>query len=373
MADSTLIQTAGRSQSRRSWWFRKLWPRSLERQRLEAFLAENVHHFSSRYGSSDAWWVRVAMHLLDDARVAADRNDLQQAWASALGAARMGIFGYDQHEMAAARVALQHEAVTKLDSWRRKTVVELLSRKENLDDVIEKIVGDESVTAEVKAILALPPSDASREIAVLLRLREADYVDHVAMLLAGIAGGTFSNYDEAAERRVLFHATLIRDEHSQNVYRRIGLVRRQLVTVSLVLSTALATVLTLAVVAPIDLNAAPSGTMAWVWVFLFGVMGGCLTALLSVGSKGSDLRMPEQLQLWLITAARPLVGGAAALLAFVLFQAQILRLGPSDRIAGLLVVAFAAGFSERLVSRAVESVTVKGEAGSVAAPPATRH
>jgi peptidoglycan/LPS O-acetylase OafA/YrhL len=158
------------------------------------------------------------------------------------------------------------------------------------------------------------------------------------------------------------------DEHSANVYRRVAMLRRQLIVLSLVLAAALGGVLAIATWKPIELDGDRSGPRAWVWVFLFGALGGCLTALRSVSARSPGSRIPEQREQWLVTAARPLIGSAAALLAYALLEAQIVSVGPETNGAALLVVAFAAGFSERLVMGAVEAVAGKEPKASLPPP-----
>ena len=80
-----------------------------------------------------------------------------------------------------------------------------------------------------------------------------------------------------------------------------------------------------------------------------GDKNGHVSAAQSLSARGTRARIPEQLQQGVITAVRPLFGAAAAAAAFVLFAPTI------DKVAGLLGVAFAAGFSERVITRAVAS------------------
>jgi hypothetical protein len=97
----------------------------------------------------------------------------------------------------------------------------------------------------------------------------------------------------------------------------------------------------------------------WAYVALFGALGGSLSALRSVttaGQEGGRTRNPEQVQAWYVTVVRPLVGAAAALGVFVVLAPDV------TSTAAMLGVAFAAGFSEALIVRAVESAGGRADA-----------
>jgi hypothetical protein len=92
------------------------------------------------------------------------------------------------------------------------------------------------------------------------------------------------------------------------------------------------------------------------------MLGAGLSALLQLTRKSPATRIPEQIMASWITFTRPAIGAAAALAAYPLLQAGLLG-DESPTVARLFFVAFAAGFSERLIIRGVESVAGKDEGG----------
>ena len=91
-------------------------------------------------------------------------------------------------------------------------------------------------------------------------------------------------------------------------------------------------------------------------VFLFGIMGAAISSMLSIAGRSVGTRIPQQLLAEIFTLARPVIGGVAALAIFAFLVSGLLQVG--EIMPGLvLALSFAAGFSERLVMSAVETVT----------------
>ena len=91
--------------------------------------------------------------------------------------------------------------------------------------------------------------------------------------------------------------------------------------------------------------------------FLLGSMGACVSALMSF-SQPQILRVPDRMMDFIITLVRPVIGGASALVSTFFFLSGIIH-GDKFNLAFLFVVAFAFGFSERLVMRSVSRVEPK--------------
>jgi hypothetical protein len=91
--------------------------------------------------------------------------------------------------------------------------------------------------------------------------------------------------------------------------------------------------------------------------FLLGSMGACVSALMSF-SQPQTLRVPDRLMDFIITLVRPVIGGASALVSTFFFLSGIIH-GEKFNLAFLFVVAFAFGFSERLVMRSVGGIEAK--------------
>jgi hypothetical protein len=96
-------------------------------------------------------------------------------------------------------------------------------------------------------------------------------------------------------------------------------------------------------------------------VAAFGALGACLSAIQSLGRTGG--RIPEHVAASLITITRPTLGAAAALGVYAVAASGLLNISLEEEGAHLtiLALAFAAGFSERLVLSAVGAAT--GSAG----------
>jgi hypothetical protein len=328
------------------------WRRSADRQRIEALIAKYRLELNPLEGE----WTEPAHELLDAADAALAERKREKAWSFVLASLRLRVFGYGPAELEANRVALRHETEEKLGSWRRATILDLLARNERLTNLLDRLVGDAAAVKEVESALGKPAPEREERVLTLLRAHGGDFSQSLATLLADLAAERIGPDDTAEDRLRLYYALQIRDEHSTNVYRRISLLRWQLTAISAVLVLTLASILVLAAWKPIALTEPPDGPRMWVWVLLFGTLGGCLTSLLSAGKPSGVARIPEQRSQFLVAAARPLVGGAAALFAYALFAAGIVRLGTGERAAALLALAFVAGFSERLVTGAAESV-----------------
>lgn len=285
------------------------WIRRRLRSRPQERLAESKPAFrrelEKRVGSLEAQkegWAGTAGALLDLADDAEKHGEFNQAWALFLAATRMEIFGLDESEVGQRRVVVLAEASEKLSSWRKNAIENLLN-----------------------------PTDKPRQT------------------------------DLDAEKNALHLATFIRDEALANRWRDIRSLGRRLAVLGTVLAFTVAGILVLAWLRPLGLDGehADAGVRMWVYVALFGSLGGSLSALRSVTTAGQERRRtrnPEQVQAWYVTVVRPLVGAAAALGVFVVLAPDV------TSTAAMLGIAFAAGFSEALIVRAVESAG--GRAGA---------
>ena len=94
-------------------------------------------------------------------------------------------------------------------------------------------------------------------------------------------------------------------------------------------------------------------------VAVFGALGACLSAIQSLGHAGAQGPIPEHVATSLITITRPALGAAAALGAYAIAASGLLNISLEGEEAHLtvLALAFAAGFSERLVLSAVGAAT----------------
>lgn len=155
-------------------------------------------------------------------------------------------------------------------------------------------------------------------------------------------------------------------EHQDNLYERQDLLRRRL---ALLTGSAAILLLVWGLLPP------PVGEWAatnvhdaswtartfWLWIFLTSILGAVfsgLTAFFHRRTRAS--RIPLELDQTMVTVARLVVAPISALAGIVLLGLDVIDLGtPNLEVA--LALAFAAGFAERLVPRALETWTRPSE------------
>ena len=187
--------------------------------------------------------------------------------------------------------------------------------------------------------------------------------------LNGWRAAAFKRLMKEAEKEktleYLNHASLLIADSQETKFYNISLMRMQanlmawlLIIISiifLVFSTQLS-----GLQEPLSEIAGLNGNHYWtilVSAFLLGSMGACVSALMSF-SQPQTLRVPDRLMDFIITLVRPVIGGASALVSSFLFLSGIIH-GDKFNLAFLFVVAFAFGFSERLVMRSVSGIDAK--------------
>jgi 8-oxo-dGTP pyrophosphatase MutT (NUDIX family) len=237
-------------------------------------------------------WAVAAYKLLEKAEQALAEGDVELGWQCFNTAQRMELFGLDRPALQARAQAVLREAADKLGSWRRQAIEDLL----------------------------------------------------------GQSGQPKPDLDAGAVAR----ASQLLHEHYSNVYRKLAIIRQQLGILAVV--GLLAAITWAALGLPLAGNPTPAGdSRLVVSAMLFGIMGASVSGIFSL-AKGSDAaRTPDQLVSFWITLARLAVGAMAALVAYAFLASGLLQIG-SPAPGLMLAVAFAAGFSERLVISAVETV-----------------
>ncbi len=148
-------------------------------------------------------------------------------------------------------------------------------------------------------------------------------------------------------------AQALLDDYYQNQYHKNGLVLDHMRHLVLIGLTALVVLLVLVGTTSRDLLQWPE----WDWktllvVLLFGVLGACFSATTKVTDDAvNKSKIPEMAASFSITLARTVLGATPALAAYAFLKSKILTLGGADStpLPVALAIAFAAGFSERLV------------------------
>lgn len=362
--DAVQVGTEQQYPTVRSWvrrWVRLRF-RSASERRLDALRAKfsgqlyRREQAARQAGRSVGAWGEGADSLLSEAEVALRRSDVDTAWSCFEEAMRMDIFAYDATELAAARTALMAQAAQGLRSWRGEAIVGLLAAPDQaFGSKLATLVPDETTREKVDALLSTRACDQAvvEHVTDVLEDAACPRPGETAQAIKGLA-----TEREQARRTALYVATGLRDADGEEEARRLAQLHRQLLCIGGILVLTLVALLLLATSAPIGLLAKPesAGNVLWRYVALFGALGGGVSAFRSISGR-ARLRLPAHLLHGLLTAARPLLGTIPALAAFVLLQSGALGFRPTTT-AAVLLVAFLAGFTERLVVRAVEPLQV---------------
>jgi hypothetical protein len=278
---------------------------SADRKRLTASIdifREELNLMTESAGSESSW-ARAAWNMLNKAQDALNKDDFQLGWRYLSTAKNISLLGLERFEREAAANDILEEAKEKLSSWRRKAIVNRLCRNHELKTCI-------------------------------------------------------SNKD-------LFHASRILQEHFDNNYFKIGAFKRHLTILFLI------TIITLGVIIilvpywnvsniPIISNSTISDIQInrgfFLAVLAFGVLGAAISGILSARG-GIEAKIPDQKIVYRIMLVKIAVGAASALVISIFITSHILHIPFQDHAPGtILAVAFAAGFTERLVNQAVDSV-----------------
>jgi hypothetical protein len=306
-------------------------------------------------GTTLGTWGEAADLLLSEAEVALRRYNFDTAWACYYEATRMEIFAYSPDELVAAKTALEAEAADAgpEESWRSAAIRRLLAGPDELFlSRLEKLVPDSAIRDKIDALLSGTRRD-EETVAHITGLLEDAQITRPSETARAIH--RLVDERNQAVRTTLYAATTLRDEEGTHEAGRMTRIRRQLLVLGGVLVGVLAALLLLAVTIPLDLQGRPAtvGESLWLYVALFGALGGGLSAFRALSGRVSRHRMPKHLLSSLLTAVRPLLGAIPALAAYVVLESGVLGFKPSTT-AAVLGVAFVAGFAERLIVRAVE-------------------
>jgi hypothetical protein len=252
--------------------------------------------------AGDLSWEDGAVKLLAEASSAVAMGQIDQGWRLLHAARRMEIFGFDpEGELAALAAALREES-EKLKGWRQKA--------------IERILGKAEKPAQIDV-------------------------------------------------HAVYRAAAIRDEHYDNQGYKDGLLKTQILTLVLILVATAGALLSLA--RGDFLFGQTDGFHTVVGVMLFGLLGATVSAVFATSDTTQTARIPEITAASRLTVMRVMVGGASALVIYVFLKSQLTAVFNEELAEAAktlqpytnYAVAFVAGFSERLVLRAVETVAGK--------------
>ncbi len=285
------------------------------RSRLRAAVqttGEKVRAAAAR-SPAGGWWLDSALRSMEVAENSGGCGDLDGGWGALHDAERFLVYGMGDAELIAHAASVKAETEAKLRNWRASATKTLFA------------------SAGLEARLKAGPPLKTEERTVL--------------------------------QQAVVESLNVLNAHSDNLYHRMGLVQRQLDFLVLVCGILVATVL----FGSYFFAEADSklGMRYLAPIAIAGALGGVVSAMIQLSRVG-EARIPEALLYGLITSGRPLVGGASGLFIYFVMQSGLISLVDAAKVgleAGL-VVAFVAGFSERLVLSAVSKVAGSEKDGS---------
>lgn len=286
----------------RSYW-NKFWGflfnlTSSESSRLKASIAalREELNIMGKYEGPRSSSATSACNMLDKAQQAVNRNDFELGWRYFSTARNISLMGLEEGERKAVAEDILEEANEKLSSWRKKAIHNRLCERN-----------------EIKASIS---------------------------------------------RKDLFHASRILQEHHGNKYFKIGVLKKHLRILVIIAIFAMVVLFFLAPYLRLgDVNIRINDREIFLSILSFGVLGATISGILSARG-GIDAKIPDQKIIYTIMSAKIVVGAASALVISVFITSGLFNIPSKDGITLgiILAVAFAAGFTERLVTRAVDSV-----------------
>jgi hypothetical protein len=270
----------------------------------------------------------AAEELLDEAEKAIGKwwADFDRGYVCLHAAKRIDILNFDDSRVrTAARSLLEEASGEKIGGWRKEAIV-CLVRDLAFEVASAKIQDDQGTPSQDKKSPKTQPERCTA--------------------------------DEGRTR--LQEATLLRDEASRNIYRKLDTLKLHLLVLGVVLSVTLVGLFPMVILFPLSTQfMMPFTWQALVYVVLFGLLGAGMSAILSVSRKETKAAIPTQLTEGAVVFARPLFGAAAALALYLFVQSGLFAAGPvsinAHSTAAVLGLSFIAGFSERLVVSVIEN------------------
>ncbi len=248
-------------------------------------------------------WKDSALALLRAGRLALDHGKVDQAWKFLHAARRLEIFGMDADELSDLVKLIRAES-SKLKSWR---------------------------PAAIDALLGKP---------------DAVPIPH---------------------RRSLVLAAAVRDEHYDNQGYKDQLVGTQFLFLGAVVAIVMGALLGMwyGNTLPFGEASLPPTFATIVGVMLFGKLGATFSAITRASDASASVRIPEITSANRVSILRILLGGVSAIVVYLAlkselasvfaFQGTLKTLTPFT----IYVLAFASGFTDRLVMRAIEGLLGK--------------
>jgi len=261
-------------------------------------------------GNGYKGWDKRSTQLLETAKTAVIEYDHEWGWRCLKAADRFRLYGLEPDELKnEARVILAEASDDEkgLTKWRRSSIVDLLA----------------------------DPNGKLKE-----QLRPKDVV---------------------RAKRTL-------DEHQDNVYHKLAILKARLRLLTVISLIAVGVWIARPPVSPVVKSAAVANapelvntslSARWLWfaVVLSGVLGALFSGFSSsLATDAKKTRIPAELSTSTLTFARLSLAMVSAIIVSVFLLSGVISL-PRLSLELLLAIAFVSGFSDRLLLRAIESVS----------------
>jgi NUDIX domain len=290
-------------------WRHKLFDTSTARlqQELASFQVALRHPIPT--AEVEQSWVTGAYALLDNARWAVQERNPELGWNCLKAAQRRGLFGLGPKELLVrARLLVSEATEEKLGKWRSDAVNQILLENGQLKSTV--------------------------------------------------------NADEVAK------AAEILDTHYYNTYRRLRLRSFQFACLGMA-----ALIFLTCYIAIVGLSEQSNDLSTWTGlsqVALLGALGAAVSGILRIGGDETARRITIELAAFGFLIARVVVGAAAALVLVAIWQSGFIKFPvPDQPKMFVIVLAFAAGFTERLAQNAIERLVASERKEDKQSPPKT--
>jgi 8-oxo-dGTP pyrophosphatase MutT (NUDIX family) len=255
-------------------------------------------------------WATSAIKLISDAEKALNSGDIDEAWKCFHAAQRMELFSLNYDQLVVKATVIRNEA-DKIGSWRKRAILELLN------------------PASITSAALLPPA--------------------------------ITQPDAIIEK--VLQAALLRDESYDNQAHKDSLWKehiRFLAYAALIVGFTMILCKLLNVVLKPVIN---QNTLLLIHSPLFGMLGAIFSAALKLQVGTHSSRIPELLNTRILTTLRIFIGGISAIALYLFINSQfvsnLFTLDPLKSPSYLYTfyfIMFVAGFSERLVLKAINTV-----------------
>ena len=278
---------------------------------------EEFDSLVARTDGEDTFWRRDVEDLLRKVDEALARGHVEDGWRYFHAARRVDVYGLealdgidaDAHALETRAQVVREEAFDALGGWQKRAVEELLGRHGLDDDVSGEEVREASrILHEQYEGVHLKRHYLQLQFNQLFWLGTiAGFAVVVLSILPSFAGGSFLQPPFQVTAR--------------------------------------------------GAGASPDVSSAGFAVFvgLAGIVGASLFGMRSLRNRSLSTKVAQRITGLALTWARGLIGAISALVFYFLLQTPFTDLG-ENTAAVMIVVGFAAGYSERMVSRAVETV-----------------